>query len=129
MLYAERVRSIEILLKKIKASYLLRDPLPTLYLRDATWVSGTAGRVFMALYLRDNFGGKNYKMGPPTRMVDLTSSLGHLGQPCWLKAFECLDVVLAVGRGRACDLPSKGSGKTLAIDNFFKLLICSCVLT
>lgn len=49
--------------------------------------------------LRDSFGGRNYKMGPLARMVDLATNLGHLDWLCWLVAFMYLDVLLAVGDG------------------------------
>lgn len=61
------------------------------------WVE--QGRGFMALYLRENFGGKSCKMGSLAGVVHLATNLGHLGWPCWLVAFMCLDMVLAVGDG------------------------------
>lgn len=80
-------------------------------------------RVFTALSLRDSFGGRNYKMGPLARMVDLATNLGHLDWLCWLVAFTYLDVLLAVEDGEGLQFAKcKGVNKTLVVDNFFKLL-------
>ena len=60
---------------------------------------GEGGEVFMALYIRDSFAARNYKMGPVDRMVNLVTNLGHLGWCCWLVAFLSLEAMWAVGDG------------------------------
>lgn len=51
------------------------------------------------MYVRENFGGRNYKLGPLASVVDLATHLGYLGWPCCLVAFLYLDVVSVVGDG------------------------------
>ena len=80
----------------------------------------------MALYFRENFGGRNYKIGPLARVVDLAPDLGHPSWLCCLVAFMCLDVVVGGGGvGYQVGLvicQTREAIKPMVIDNICKLL-------
>lgn len=84
---------VQILLLKIDFMSL-RNPLATLYFRDATWVGGVEGReVIHGLIFKRYHWEQILKIGPLPGMVHLATNLGHSCWPCQLVAFMYLDVI------------------------------------